>query len=160
MRQLIALVLTLALPLIGADAQWERLKDIRPGERIWIDYTEGNKLRSAQGEMAAWTEDSLAVRLKKSEVVLARGDVRKVAVYGGKSRGKGAGLGALVGAPVGAAIYGAFAASDDPSIVDIPAGALIVAGALFIAGVGAVIGLAVGATKKVTIYEAPGTTKP
>jgi len=101
MKPLIAFLLAVTLPLIAADAQWERLKTLRPGERIWIDYSKGDKLQSAKAEMAAWTDDGLAVRIRKSEVVLARSDVRKVAVCGGKSWAKGAGIGALIGLGVG-----------------------------------------------------------
>jgi len=151
MKQVIAVLLTMTLPLIASDPQWERLKTLRPGEKIWIDYSKAEKLQSATAEMAGWTEESLAVRIKKSDVVLARSDVRKVAVYGGKSRAKGAGIGALIGAGIGAGLYGALAASHS---VDVNAGALIAGGSLFIAGIGALVGLGVGSTKRVTVYQA------
>ena len=158
MRQLLAFFLALTLPLLGADAQWEQLKKLRSGERIWINYTQSGKVKSAKGEAAACTDDGMTVRVKGKDLVLARADVRKVAVYGGKSRSKGAGIGALIGAPIGAAIYGAIAADDEAEFLDVPPAAIIVAGSLFIAGVGALIGLGVGATKKVTLYEAPAAS--
>ena len=156
MRPFLALLLTITLPLIAADPQWERLKSLRPGERIWIDYMRGDKLQSAKAEASAWTEDSLAVRIKNSEVVLARGDVRKVAVYGGKSRAKGAGIGALIGAGVGAGISlsGGMLASGSGEL-GAEAAAVVAGFSMFCAGVGALIGLAAGSTKKVTVYEAP-----
>ena len=157
MRQLLAFFLALTLPLLGADAQWEQLKKLRSGERIWIKYTQSGKLKSAKGEVAACTDDGMTVRLKGKDLALARADIRKVEVYGGKSRAKGAGIGALIGAPIGAAIYGAAVADDDTELFVSPA-AIVVVGTLFIAGVGALIGLGVGATKKVTLYEAPAAS--
>ena len=156
MRPLLALLLTITMPLAAFDTQWERLKSLRPGEKIWVDYTQDHKSHSAKAEAAAWTEDSLTVSIKKSAVILARGDVRKVAVYGGKSRGKGAGIGALIGAGVGAGLFGGTAAAASPGDFDIvPLGAFVAGGILFSAGVGALIGLGLGSTKKATVYEAP-----
>lgn len=155
MRPLLALLLTITLPLAAFDTQWERLKSLRPGEKIWVDYTQNHKSHSAKAEAAAWTEDSLTVSIKKSAVVLARGDVRKVAVYGGKSRGKGAGIGALIGAGVGAGLFGGAAAASSGEMDIIPVGAFVAAGILFSASVGALIGLGLGSTKKATVYEAP-----
>ncbi len=99
----------------------EQLKKLRPGERIWIDSTQSSKAKSANGVAASCTDDGMTVRLMGREVALARGDVRKVTVYGGKSRSKGAGIGALIGAPIGVAIYGAAVADDDTELFVSPA---------------------------------------
>ena len=153
MKQLLALFLALTLPLIGADTAWDRLEVVRPGERIWIHYMEDGKLRKSQGTMGAWTADSVAVRLGKRDVVLSQNDVRKVLVYAGKSRGKGAGYGFLVGAGVGAGLGGATAGAGGGE-GQVPAVASVGLGALMFGGIGALIGAAVGATKKVPVYDA------
>jgi hypothetical protein len=157
MRSLLALLLAFTLPLVASDAQWEGLKSLRSGEKIWVHYTQNYKSHSAKAEASDWTADGLTVRIKHSAVVLARGDVRKVAVYGGRSRGKGAGIGALIGAGVGAVLFGGTAAAASPGDFDmVPVGAFVAGGILFSAGVGALIGVGLGSTKKTTVYEAPG----
>ena len=152
---MLALLLSITLPLVASDAQWERLKSLRPGEKIWVDYRQDQKFHSAKAEAAAWTENSLSVRIQKSAVVLARGDVRKVAVYGGKSRGKGAGIGALIGAGIGAGLFGGTAAAASGGLDIVPVGAFVAGGILFSTGVGALIGLGLGSTRRATVYETP-----
>jgi hypothetical protein len=140
------------MPLLSADADWDRLKSLRTGERIWIDYSTAGKRRSAKAEAVAWTAQDLSVRFGKTEVTLARSDVRKVSVYGGKSRKRGAGMGALIGGGIGAGLYGglSLALGNDS---DYPTGWLVAAGTLLFAGIGALVGVGIGSEKKVVIYQ-------
>jgi hypothetical protein len=154
MHRAIALLLILTVPVLAQSSEWASLKALRPGEKIWIRYKADNKVRSAKGEMVRWTEDTLVVRTGRTERVLARADVRRVAVYAGKSRGKGAGIGAVVGGGAGAVFYGIAAAATYEDLEVSPA-LIVAAGALLFAGVGALIGLAVGSTKTRTLYEVP-----
>lgn len=155
MKQWIAFVCAVAFPLIASDAPWVRLQTLRPGERISIDYSKGDKRHSVKAEMVSWTEDNLTVRIKKRELALPRSEVRKVAVYAGKTRARGAGIGAAVGAGVGAVFYGAVVAGAGGDL-DVPPAAVIAGGSAFFGGIGALIGLGVGSTKWVPVYQAPG----
>ena len=152
MQRAITLLLLLTFPALAA-GDWEALKGLRTGEKVWLRYRAGDKVRSAKGEVVRWSEDSLVVRLGRTETAISRSDVQRVAVYAGKSRGKGAGIGALAGGVAGAVFYGiAAAAADD---LEVSPALIAAAGALLFAGVGAVIGRAVGSTKTNTLYEAP-----
>ena len=155
MKNAIAITLALWMPLIAQDTQWERLNTVRRGEKIWINYSRGDKLQSAKGEFVAWSPENVTVRIKKTDAVLARSDVRKVAVYGGKSRAKGAGIGALIGAGIGAAVYGTAVAASSTDWNVVPPAAIVLGAAALFGGVGALIGLGVGRTKIVPIYESP-----
>jgi hypothetical protein len=153
MKKLTALTLALALPLMGADAAWDRLQTVRPGEKIWVRYIQGEKSLKSQGTMVAWDNDSLTLRLRKGDEVVARNDVRKVSVYGGKSRSKGAAYGTLIGAGVGVGLFGAVVAAN-AFHSDLRPGLVLASAALVFGGIGAVVGLGVGVTKKVVLYEA------
>lgn len=154
MRILMALALAIALPAVCLAADWEGLAKLRPGERIWVSYSQEKAVHSAKGRFSAWTTDSFAMEVGKRQIVLARNDVRAVRVYAGKSRAAGAGVGSLVGGAAGAAIYGAAAGlsgAGNGSIV--PVGVIVGAGTAAFAIVGAVIGLAVGKTKTEVLYR-------
>jgi hypothetical protein len=153
MRKAVSLLLLLTFPALGAGGEWDSLQALRAGERIWVRFQTQEKVRSAKGDFMGWTPDNLIVRLGRTETVIARGDVRRIAVYAGKSRKKGAGLGALVGGAAGAVFYGAAVATVDD--LDVSPAAVVAAGSLVFAGVGALIGLAVGSTKVQTLYETP-----
>jgi hypothetical protein len=153
-RWILWLTLILLPQVHGSDLQWEKLKALRPGEVIWINFAKGGKTVPSQARMSAWTEDSLAVRMRKSDVVLARSDVRKVAVHAGKSRKRGALHGFVWGTVTIAPLFGYIGA-----VVGETAGAtaaITVGGSLLWGGgIGAVIGAAVGVTRKETVYEVP-----
>jgi hypothetical protein len=151
MKQWIALFLAITLPSLASDAPWDRLKTVPTGERIWITYSKGDQVRTAKAEMGSSTENSLTVRIRKAELVVPRGDVRKVAVYAGKSRGKGAGIGALIGAGIGAALFGALAT--DIGNPDVHAGIFVASGIGVVVGIGSLIGLRVGSTKRAILYQ-------
>jgi len=158
-RWIVWLMLILLPQVHGSDLRWEKLKALRPGEVIWINFTRGDKTVSSKAKMSVWTEDSLAVRMGKSDVVLARSDVRKVAVYAGKSRKRGALRGFLWGIATAAPIGGfaaALGAADGPVGAGAKTAAIIVGGSICGGGGwGALIGAAIGVTKKETVYEAP-----
>ena len=115
MKQLVALFLAVTLPLIGADAAWENLKVVQPGQKLRIRYMAGEIPRMSEGTMVAWTEDSLAVRLSKGDLTVPKNDVRQVSMDAGKNRNKGAGYGFLVGAAAGGGILGTASAADTGS---------------------------------------------
>ena len=71
------------------------------------------------------------------------------------AREKGAGIGALIGAGIGAAVYGTAVAAGSSDWNVVPPAAIVLGGAALFGGVGALIGLGVGRTKIVPIYESP-----
>ncbi|MEP7364552.1 MAG: hypothetical protein ABI972_14950 [Acidobacteriota bacterium] len=151
MLRLLTLTLAAALTAHAALDDWQNLQALRPGERVWIIYRDGNSTRHRTATAASWTESALTIRHKRSEVVISRADLVKVSTYAGKSRAKGAAMGALIGAAAGATFFGVAAATDDffnDSIALVAAG-----GAILFGGVGAVVGLAAGSTKTQTIYQ-------
>ena len=155
MKQFVALFLALTLPAMGADTAWDRLQEVPTGEKIWIHYTDGGKLRKAQGTMGAWSEDGLTVQLRKGDVVVSRNDVRQVFVDGGKSGGKGARNGFLIGAAVGGGVFALAGSAGDSGSAD--AGivvALLAIGALVGGVIGVVVGSLGGGAKKVLVYAA------
>jgi hypothetical protein len=137
----------------GDRTQWDRLKTLRPGETIWIDYMNGEQLKHAKGEMVAWNEEGLTVRLKKSETVITRKDAQKVAVYGGKNHASGAGVGALIGL-LPALLFGVGGAAGGAGGSEGKNFALAFA---VTAGIFTAIGGAIGRTRKATLYQAPKT---
>ena len=152
MRRLLAATLALTLNVYAGVEDWANLKALRQWERVWVVVREGTAVRHRKGEAAGWSDAELRVRIKGVERALPRAGVVKVSVFAGKSRGRGAAYGAAVGAAAGAGVYGALAlASDD---LDVSPAAIVGAAALLFGGVGAVVGLAVGATKTRTVYEA------
>lgn len=154
MRRLLAFGLAFGLPLMSADLSWERLKDIRPGERVLVDYAEGKKVKSLKGTALSWTEDSLGVRVKSKDMSVPRADVRKVRVYRGKSRGRGAAWGFLIGAAAGFGLFGTAAAAEGGDSI-VPVAPLIGIGALVCSGIGGGIGALIGAARMEPVYEAP-----
>ncbi|MCX6624648.1 MAG: hypothetical protein NTY38_27025, partial [Acidobacteria bacterium] len=104
MNRLVAVFFILALTLTAQDRQWERVKTIRQGEVVWVRYMDGDGQTEEQARMLAWTEDSLAIRIRKQDVVISRNDVRRVQVYAGKSHARGAWVGALIGLVPGVAL--------------------------------------------------------
>ena len=155
MTKLLASLLVLVLPALAANDDWNRVRTARPGERIWIDYMRGDALQSAKAEMVLWAEDALTVRIRKTDVTLARTDIRKIRVYAGKSRAKGAGIGAAIGAASGIALMGVAVAMNRDDL-EVPAAPVIVSGGSLFAAVGALIGVAVGSTKTIPLYEIRG----
>jgi hypothetical protein len=149
------MLLILVFPALAASADWEQVKKLRSGEKIWLKYMRADRLQSVKAEMGVWAEDSLTVRINKSDITLARRDIRRIAVYAGKSRARGAGIGTLIGAGVGVGLMG-FSVAANQDDTDVPAAVLLGGGALVIGGVGALIGTAVGRTKTVPVYEVHG----
>jgi hypothetical protein len=151
MHKLMAVMLALAAPLAAQDADWGRLRGLRPGEVIWIEYAKGDHIKHAKGEMRAWSEESLTFTTRKGETAIARADVRRVAVYGGKSHVKGAVIGAVIGILPGVLVgVGTVVAESGRS-----AAADVGGGVVGVMGIGAAIGAAVGRTKTVVAYQAP-----
>ena len=97
MIQWMAGFLMLAAVALAQDAQWERVKAIRPGEVIWVRHLEGTTVVEDQARMISCRDEGLAVRIGKKEVIWARSDIRSVRVYAGKSHSRGALWGALIG---------------------------------------------------------------
>jgi hypothetical protein len=152
MARLLALVLSGALWLGAAIDDWENLKSLRPGERTWVQYRDGKAIHHRKAAASRWTSDSLTIRYKDRDLIIPRGNLMKLSTYAGKSRAKGAGYGALAGAAAGAAVYGALAVSSDD--LDVSPALVIGGAALLFGGIGAVVGLAIGATKTQTLYRA------
>ena len=90
MIQWMAGFLMLAAVALAQDAQWERVKAIRPGEVIWVRHLEGTTVVEDQARMISCRDEGLAVRIGKKEVIWARSDIRSVRVYAGKSHSRGA----------------------------------------------------------------------
>ncbi|MCX6621509.1 MAG: hypothetical protein NTY38_10590, partial [Acidobacteria bacterium] len=84
-----------------------------------------------------------------------RKDVLGVSVYAGKSHARGALWGTLIGLGIGGAMAGASLARPDSRNPE-AGGPYAFAGAGFIAGIGAAIGGAIGKTRWVELYRAPG----
>ncbi len=157
MHRIVAIGFILTMTLMAQDPKWERMKSLRPGEVLWITYLDGTEERQEQAKMMAWTEDSLAVRVQKKEVVLSRNDVRQVKVYAGKSHPRGALWGTVIGAIPGVTIGTLCARGSGGEYAAACLGAYTGAGA----AIGGVIGAAVGMTRKTEVYRAsvkPDTT--
>ena len=152
MVRVLAILLSGALTSSAAIDDWENLRSLRAGERVWVRYREGNAIRDRKAAASAWAPESFTVRYKDRDIAIARADLRKVSVYAGKSRAKGAGYGALTGAAAGAAIYGVLALTSDD--LDVSPALIIGAAALFFGGVGSAVGLAIGAAKTQAVYQA------
>jgi hypothetical protein len=150
MYRIIAAFFILAVTLTAQDPQWERMKTLRQGEIVWVRYLDGNELKDEQARLMAWTEDSLAIRVHKKDVVISRNDVRRVRVYHGKSHPKGLLWGALIGLAPGLGVGALCGAVSEGSYT----GACMAAWGGLGSGVGAAIGAAVGTTRKAEVYQA------
>jgi hypothetical protein len=135
MRKVVAALLVLALPALATNADWERVKTLRSGEKIWLEHMRENRLQSVKADMVVWTEDALTVRIKKRDTTLARSDIRKIAVYAGKSRARVAGIGTLISAGIGLGLMG-FSVTANQDDADVPAAAMLGGGGLLFGGVG------------------------
>jgi hypothetical protein len=151
MRMFVAAVAVFLLPIVSFAGDWNKLATLRSGDRIRIDYSEGKKRQFAKAEFLTWTEDSIAVRIDKGDIVLARNDIRRVARCAGKSRVKGAAVGALTGGAIGLVATVVAARGGGNSMV--PLGPVVFAGAAAFAGVGAALGVAIGGTKTELVYQ-------
>ena len=152
MVRLLAAALVSTLGLSAAIDDWENLRALRPGERVWVRHREGKTIRHREGVASHWAADSITIQHKGKDLTIARADLVKLSVYAGKSRAKGAGYGALVGAAAGAAVYGAVALAADG--LDVSPALMAAGGALLIGGAGAAVGAMIGATKTRTVYQA------
>ncbi|HUI80891.1 MAG TPA: hypothetical protein VLY24_23360 [Bryobacteraceae bacterium] len=96
---------TLVLILVGVLAQqaclaqadaWDRVQLIQPGKKVSVQLGSG---KTVSGTMEAWGASDLTVRHHKDQIiVLARSDVKKVALVSGMSRGRKATYTGLVAA--------------------------------------------------------------
>src|SRR5262245_21561410 len=78
------------------ESSWENLRKLTPGTKIQVVDM---KLRSAEGEFRAFSDETISLRHRKTESVFHRSDVLRV-----NARGGGRLKNALVGGSIGLAI--------------------------------------------------------
>lgn len=94
-----ALAFMVAPALVAqAPADWDRVKQLVAGREIRVSLADGRKLR---GEFRSATDDALMVETTKSQEMLSRTMVTKVAVQGKSHRSRNALIGMGAGAAVG-----------------------------------------------------------
>jgi hypothetical protein len=149
---LLAIVL-LAPPAGGADSgrsEWPNLTGLRAGQGV--EVLKQNR-EWVKGAFVSFSEDSLNLRAKKQDTIIARADVRQVRLPKGHKRlWIGLGVGAAAGAGIGAAAADRLANESGGDFAGIKP-----AVTALIAGMGALIGLLVGSLVggHTTVYEAP-----
>jgi hypothetical protein len=100
MESMRAIVITalLAFGLPLAAQSWDRLSELRPGDRIRVLDTTGE---TRTGEFVSSTADSLSIRTRRAESTLSRSSIRRVQVSGGKRRVRNLAIGAAIGLGLG-----------------------------------------------------------
>lgn len=113
---------------------WERVRLIESGKGVYVKLASG---ATVKGKMESWSVDGLEVRQSKNKVVpVAKGDVERVSMVTGMSRGRRAGWAALIGGGAGAAL-GAGVCSGQSADCDIHPAAVAGATALWVGGISA-----------------------
>jgi len=84
-----------------ANASWENLKALKPGQEIRVVL---NNVKSYQGEFQALSDDGISLRQAAGEQTLARRDILRVSSKAQKHRARNALIGAAVGAGAGLGI--------------------------------------------------------
>jgi hypothetical protein len=127
---------------------WENLRDVRAGEAIEVVDA---SMRAHRGDFAAFTSETISLRLDGREMTIPRAGVASVKRRGERHRRRNALLGLAIGATGGLAagvIHGAtyHERGETPVFVAVyaPIGA----------GIGAVAGAALPAGRQVTVYRA------
>jgi hypothetical protein len=135
------------------ESSWENLRQLTPGTKIQVVDM---KLRSAEGEFRAFSDETISLRHGKNESVFQRSDVLRVNARGG-GRLKNALVGGSIGLAIGLLGGAVLDALDDVDRTDPGSNN----GKLSGAGVGFGIGAGVGASFPGyhTIYRAPPPSK-
>lgn len=141
-QHLLVLSALTALHLL-AQNDWQSLQQLQPGQKITVYQQKA----SDSGRFARVTDNSLVYTSGKGEVAVARADVKKVTVPGGK-RLRNAAIGAGIGFAVGAILAGTAGTRFFNEGQDIRA-ALVVIPGVSGAGLGALI------PGSRTVYRAP-----
>jgi hypothetical protein len=154
MRKLWILAFVLGLPC-AASAQWENLNTLRVGQKIQVIEVNSKK---DSGTFLSVSDKTISLQGKSSEQTVRRQDVRSVKLMENKHRLRnaliGGAVGAGAGAGIGAATYSSCTSTNTFCINPIGRGGL--------AGIGAVVGLAAGASvgalwpSHESIYRAQG----
>ncbi|HEX7312532.1 MAG TPA: hypothetical protein VF297_01355 [Pyrinomonadaceae bacterium] len=132
-----------------ASSDWSSLKAVASGSKLSVKLKTG---KSVEGKLTAVSDDSLSLTVGGKQTELKAGDVSRVYTVGGSSAKKGTLVGLAVGAGGGAAVGAAGGGGDFfPGRGVFAAGGAVLGG-----GVGALIGYAVGRSrrKRVLVYEA------
>ena len=138
---LLATVPAHGAPKKSATAQWEDVRALPGGTEVRVDLMNGRwrfvvPSRRFSGQLQSVTDDSLVLTEKSAQRTLARPQIAQVSLKEKGHRWRNAGSGALQGAAIGACCG--------------------VAG-VFVAPAGAVVGVAVGASRSTgwrTVYRA------
>lgn len=96
------IVIALALPLLaqaaGAEADWNRVERLRPGQNIEVV---DDKMRTHRGEFGAAGAEELSLQTANGPLVVKREAVMRVTVRENSKRTRNALIGAAVGGGVG-----------------------------------------------------------
>jgi len=85
----------------AANASWDNLKTLRPGQEIRVVLKDA---KSYQGELQSLSNDGVTLRQAAGEQMLARQDILRVSSKAQKHRGRNALIGAAIGAGAGLGI--------------------------------------------------------
>jgi hypothetical protein len=134
--------------LQAQQAQWGNLHEIRPGTRIQVVE---NSLKSTAGKFVSFSETDLTLKVEGKEVLIPKDQIHRVSIPG-KNRKRNTFIGLAAGTAQGVAWALALRNTENWRAGD---SAGVICGS---AGFGALIGVAIPATRTVYKSEAPRQT--
>lgn len=141
---------------VAAVQDWQKLRDIKPGKKVLVEFKSGNTI---DGKVSSLAGSTLTLSSGKNTYMLEQRDIQRVYRLKGRwSRNKAARIGAIIGTLVGTIVGGEIGLRAEGRVGHVPSdedtgpafGGFFI-GMLAGAGLGALVG---GKRKGELLYEA------